>query len=152
MADRWAKADILRDTFELLASEIPTSDLTPQLPTRLPSKAIMTIREMLPRVRDLVVHRPTLRMIEEMISQDFPRSSNVEIDASPPAAVRISNGSALVGQQSGGALPHPATMAFQLPFSTPHLFGLDGMGDSMPDPGNFGSGSFPGMFEFESWS
>ncbi|KAF2123018.1 hypothetical protein BDV96DRAFT_639569 [Lophiotrema nucula] len=152
MADRWAKADCLRDVFELLAREIPPVDRPNRPPTRLSEKTIAAIYEKLPQVRELIVHRSILRMIEEMVSEDFPRSGGLAQIARPSSVSGILATSVTpLGNRSGNATPS-ASMAFQLPFSTQQPFSFEGTNVDLQDFSADGLPTFPGMFDFETWA
>lgn len=75
------------DIFELLATEIPlvesVSSYRERATKRISNEAAEEIRSKLPHVRSLVLNRETIRMIEEMISEDFPRDEDAAIDAYP---------------------------------------------------------------------
>ncbi|KAF5001091.1 hypothetical protein FGRMN_1285 [Fusarium graminum] len=58
IAERWPQSRCIRDTFDILAREIP---LFEHASTRLP-----------PALEPIVVHRDTLRMIREMATENFP--------------------------------------------------------------------------------
>ncbi|KAF2733970.1 hypothetical protein EJ04DRAFT_467568 [Polyplosphaeria fusca] len=151
MADRWAKADCLRDVFELLAREIPLVDRPSRPPTRLSDKTVVAIQEKLPQLRALIVHRSILRMLDEMINEDFPRSRGNQGITRPPsvAGMLAPIVTPLSANRSGTATPS-ANMAFQLPFST-QPFNFDGNGIDMQDLNLEGLPSFPGVFDFETW-
>ncbi|ORX95885.1 fungal-specific transcription factor domain-domain-containing protein [Clohesyomyces aquaticus] len=134
MADRWAKADCLRDAFELLAREIPLVDSPHRPPAdRMSTRTVAAIREKLPQVRSLVVHRSILRMIEQMITDDFPRVRGVQ-QARPPSVA--------------GMLA-PPNMAYQ-PF-VQQPFSAGGANGELQDLGSEGLLSFPGVFDFDAW-
>ncbi|CAO2651756.1 Nn.00g000390.m01.CDS01 [Neocucurbitaria sp. VM-36] len=133
MADRWPKADCLRDVFELLAREIPLVDRPNKPPIRLSEKTVTAIRAHLPQVRSLVVHRSVLRMIEEMISEDFPRSVDAAQFCRPPSVAGLL-----------APIVEPVVQHNQ-PFD---------YGNGSTDMGNLdvdGLLSFPGVFDFDSW-
>ncbi|KAI2480984.1 Fungal-trans multi-domain protein [Pyrenophora tritici-repentis] len=146
MADRWAKADCLRDVFELLVREIPLVDHPNKPPVRLTEKASSAIKLHLPQVRALVVHRPVLRMIEEMISEDFPRS--------------LTHGrsvAGVLGQADHGNPIHfdlqsqNANDNFQMPFASQRSFEYLGTTGELESLHVDGPLSFPGVFDLESW-
>ncbi|KAF1939419.1 hypothetical protein EJ02DRAFT_352371 [Clathrospora elynae] len=147
MADRWAKADCLRDVFELLAREIPLVDRPNKSPTRLSEKTVMAIQAHLPQVKALVLHLPVLRMIEEMICEDFPR---------PAQPCRPPSGAGMLGPTDVPA-PHPNTQTqqkstnFQMPFSIQRPFDYGTVSD-VQDLDVDGLLSFPGVFDLDSWT
>lgn len=84
ITERWESTNDLAAIFELLATEIPLAEtqsvLSPPSPyagereiKRIGDEAAEEIRSRLPRVKSLVLNRETIRMIEEIISEDFPR-------------------------------------------------------------------------------
>jgi hypothetical protein len=148
MADRWAKADCLRDVFERLAREIPLVDRPNRPPTRLSEKAVSSIYENLPQVRALIVHRSILRMIEEMISEDFPRSrGNAQMIRPPSVAGMLAPSVTPLTSQPSSATPS----AFQFPFSMQQPFTFDGAGIDAQDFSADDLPAFPGVFDFEAW-
>jgi hypothetical protein len=147
MADRWAKADCLRDVFELLAREIPLVDRPNKPPVRLSEKVISAIQAQLPQVRALVVHRPVLRMIEEMICEDFPRSTQ---PCRPPSVAGMLGPIDAPANHSNAQM-QLASANFQLPFSVQQPFDY-GNGNDMQDLDVEGLLSFPGVFDFDSWT
>lgn len=177
LADRWPKGECLRDVFELLAREVPLMDRPSRPPTRVSDSSADAIRKMLTKVRCLIVHRSIMRMIEEMISDDFPRLHNrpSPMAAAATAAAGPPSRPSQAGTPSGGLqfvnTPMGTTM-FGLPFTTP-LYGADGGSapgaDTAPGPGAeaqagqnaAGAGApltaeeliaFPGMFDLDGWT
>ncbi|KAK6063395.1 fungal specific transcription factor domain-containing protein [Seiridium cupressi] len=158
MADRWPRADCLRDVFELIAREIPLVDRPNRPPKRLSERSIVTIREKLPQVRALIVHRPILRMIEEMTSSDFPRPGPAEPLPRPPsvpgllAPIHRNREDILAAQANQPSTMTPPTMlSFELPFSTEPMYNFEGMGTEAENTGTEELLSFPGMFDYETW-
>jgi hypothetical protein len=156
MADKWSKADCLRDVFELLAREIPLVDRPNRPPTRFSERSPSAIREKLPEVRALVVHRSILRMIEEMISEDFPR-----LKENSPSSVRASSAAGMLAsstqRQEAHTLPTRAyentlhNSTFEMPFSTQQIYNFSSTGVEDHEVNADGLLSFPGMFEFDAW-
>lgn len=150
MADRWGKADCLRDVFELLAREIPLVDRPNKPPTRLSDKTVADIQAHLPQVRTLVVHRPVLRMIEEMISEDFPRSSSPVQFGRPSSVAGILCPSTEAATQPNTHMT-PSIANFQLPFSIQQSFDYGNANADIQNVDVDGLLSFPGVFDFDSW-
>ncbi|ETS80065.1 hypothetical protein PFICI_07594 [Pestalotiopsis fici W106-1] len=158
MADRWPRADCLRDVFELIAREIPLIDRPNRPPKRLSERSITTICEKLPQVRALIVHRPILRMIEEMISEDFPRQVPAEPLPRPPSVPGLlapidkspQDLRAAQASQTNNVPPH-TMLTFELPFSAEPVYNFDSMGAEADNPGTEELLSFPGMFDYEEW-
>ncbi|KAI0485350.1 fungal-specific transcription factor domain-containing protein [Xylariaceae sp. FL0804] len=89
LAERWDEVECARDVFEILAGEIPLSE-TWERPTRISSDGKAGIEKHWARLSELVVHRPTMRMIREMITDDFakpaPSSPSGDGASNAPAA------------------------------------------------------------------
>ncbi|KAI0129702.1 hypothetical protein BJ170DRAFT_284912 [Xylariales sp. AK1849] len=154
MADRWPTADCLCDVFELLAREVSLVDRPSRPPTKLSERSIEAIREKLPQVRALVVHRSILRMIEEMITDKFPRSTE-PLPRPPSVAGMLAplHGSGVTASNSHrSSTPTPPTLlTFELPFSAPQMYDIDGMGVDVESLSTEGLLSFPGMFDYDAW-
>lgn len=150
MADRWSKADCLRDVFELLAREIPLVDRPNKPPLRLPEKTVSSIRTHLPQIKSLVVHRPVLRMIEEIISENFPRSRSVNQSCQPPSIAGMlapDNGIA----NNSSTLMHSVSADFQLPFAVEPPFDYRDANPTIQGLDVDGLLSFPGAFDYDNW-
>lgn len=154
MTDRWPKADCLRDVFELLAREVPLIDRPSRPPTRVSEASAQAIREKLPNVRSLIVHRSIMRMIEEMITDDFPRLRGGQSSLS----TREQNGSSLPSrQQVRTASPATASVGlapFELPFTAQHMYGVSDATTGV-EGGPMSADellAFPGMFDLDSWT
>jgi hypothetical protein len=156
MTDRWPKADCLRDVFELLAREIPLVDRPSRPPTRISDAAAATIREKLPQIRALILNRPVMRMLEEMISEDFPRLHGKNPLRPPPPRPPSVAGTLAPPQRDrpvpspsrGLATASPATMAFEMPFSS-HLYPVEQESVEVPGLSTDELLAFPGMFDLE---
>ena len=162
MADKWPKADCLRDVFELLAREVPLIDRPSRPPTQFSERSVAAIREKLPEVRALVVHRSILRMIEEMISEEFPRRRNSFNDPSLGTTM-----AAVDTRRVTGALNNytprndpiqriptrtyqelSPTWTFEMPFSTQGMYEFAGVEQEF-DPDALLA--FPGIFDVDTW-
>lgn len=153
MADRWPKADCLRDVFELLAREVPLVDRPSRPPTRVSEASAEIIRGHLPQIRSLIVHRSTVRMIVEMTSDEFPRLRGNQPQqrfasrrATPSREKRLSS---IVNNQIPTGSPRPFT--FELPFAIEQMF--EGGNDRLD--GTFSADEllpFPGVFDIDGWS
>ncbi|KAF2804998.1 uncharacterized protein BDZ99DRAFT_544078 [Mytilinidion resinicola] len=152
MADRWPKADCLRDVFELLAREIPLVDRPSRPPVRISDKSATKLRQALPDVRRLIVHRIVMRMIEEMIEDDFPRPKSTPlqtVSSIPGPRESAMRESIMPTPQLSRPPPSPPPthMTFEMPFSAPQFYSIDGANAfdaEMP--------SFPGIFDYDSWT
>lgn len=152
MADRWPKADCLRDVFELLAREVPLVDRPSRPPTRISDSSAESIRAKLPHIRSLIVHRSIMRMIEEMITQDFPRlrrsqsPHHAEPRKSTPARERPSS----LATQRQPPNPPLGPTTFELPFTT-QMYGGEGGGVEATSLSADELLSFPGVFDLDGW-
>ncbi|KAL4955576.1 fungal-specific transcription factor domain-containing protein [Aspergillus filifer] len=84
IAERWEQAKDLLDVFELLATEIPLVEQSSSAAgqsgravTRIGEETVNEIREKLPAVSSIVLNRDVLGMIEQMITEDFPRDDTI---------------------------------------------------------------------------
>lgn len=163
MADRWPKADCLRDVFELLAREVPLVDRPSRPPSKMSDASAQAIREKLPFIRSLIVHRSIMRMIEEMITDEFPRlrgnqtpARNTSRRATPSLMSRDPSMSVILNRQhlpTGSlATANVGTAPFELPFTAQQVYVGDATG---VDGGTMSADellAFPGMFDLDSWT
>jgi hypothetical protein len=147
MADRWESADCLRDVFELLAREIPLVDRPHNPPTRLTSRTVAKVRAHLPQIRKLVVHRPVLRMIKEMISEDFPRAAQ---SCRPPSVAGMLGPADAPVMHINSEMQHESEI-FQMPFSIQQQFASTGA-SGIQNVDAYGLLSFPGVFDLDNWT
>jgi hypothetical protein len=149
MADRWQKADCLRDVFELLAREIPLVDRPNRPSTRLSEKTVTAVQAHLPQVRALVVHRPVLRMIDEMINEDFHR---------PAQPSHLPSAASMLAPTDQESEDHLSTQLqqinanFQMPFAMQQPFEYGIANSGLEDLDVDGLLSFPGVFDFEGFT
>ncbi|OQE12988.1 hypothetical protein PENFLA_c057G05755 [Penicillium flavigenum] len=80
LAERWVQAEPLRDVFDVLAKEVPLYGMTQgdPPPRRISAESASYIQSQMPLLTSIIMHRGVLRMIREMITEDFPRSLNEE--------------------------------------------------------------------------
>lgn len=80
LAERWVQAEPLRDVFDVLAKEVPLYGTTEEdpPPRRISAESAFYIQSQMPLLTSIIMHRGVLRMIREMITEDFPRSLNEE--------------------------------------------------------------------------
>ncbi|KAJ2968523.1 hypothetical protein NQ176_g9138 [Zarea fungicola] len=158
MADRWPKADCLRDVFELLAREVPLVDSQNRSPTRISKTSADSIKEKLPQVQALIMHRTIIRMIGEMINDDFPRLHGSQPLQPPPrvtsrrATPGIERQPSLQGEARStfDASALPDILSFELPFSAQQIYN----GEINVEASQLGAEellAFPGMFDVEGW-
>jgi hypothetical protein len=157
MADKWPIAECLRDVLELLAREVPLVDRPNRPPTRFSERSTSAVLKMLPKVRALVVHRSILRMIEEMISEDFPRTTELRASSARSSGADMLTSLSQQRQISDQDLPTqryqhlPSASTFEMPFST-QMYEFSGTGVEGHEINVDELLSFPGMFEFDGWS
>ncbi|KAI7761752.1 hypothetical protein LZL87_013661 [Fusarium oxysporum] len=76
VAERWPQARCIRDTFDILAREVPLFEhaLARTAPTgrRVRPEARDNLLSLIQQIEPIVVHRDTLRMIREIATDDFP--------------------------------------------------------------------------------
>ncbi|KAJ9137074.1 Transcriptional activator protein acu [Pleurostoma richardsiae] len=89
LAERWTEAECIRDTFETLAKEIPLGE-TWERPRRISDAGRTIIEDNRKAMSGIVIHRPTLRMIHEMATDEFVDPAEVNsgsgINRTPTAA------------------------------------------------------------------
>lgn len=157
MTDRWPRADCLRDVFELLAREIPLVDRPSRPPTRISEASATAIREKLPQVKRLVVHRPIMRMIEEIITEDFPRLRGND---QPPPQIISRRATPSIGRRDQQTLTtnrqllnaSPTPVTFELPFAAGQMYVGDETGVETAGMSTDELIAFPGIFDLDSWA
>lgn len=88
LSERWVQAEPLRDVFDILAKEIPIHE-TPGMdlsPRCISTQSITLIESQMQFMKDVVRNRGVLRMVQEMISEDFPVSPTERIQHQAPTA------------------------------------------------------------------
>ncbi|GKT58118.1 zn(II)2Cys6 transcription factor [Colletotrichum tofieldiae] len=78
LAERWPQSKCLRDAFDILAREIPLSESSSiefgvAGPRKMRNDSAAALRALMGQLEVIVVHRNTLRMINEMAQDEFPR-------------------------------------------------------------------------------
>lgn len=152
MADRWPNADCLRDVFEALASQIPLVDRPSLPPKQIAPSSAAAIKKDLAEVRALVVNRHVLRMIEEMVNEEFPRPGSANDPGQQRSPLQPLGEKTPV---SGGCESYLYTMpfsGFDLPFSTRN--GASNAGRDtvvVPDVNSDELLTFPGVFDVDQW-
>ncbi|CAG8384023.1 unnamed protein product [Penicillium salamii] len=85
LAERWVQAEPLRDVFDVLAKEVPLHGTTDHTPQRISAESVSYVQSQLPLLTSIIMHRGVLRMIREMITEDFPRILSEDYEhALPP--------------------------------------------------------------------
>ncbi|OQD87808.1 hypothetical protein PENANT_c005G02572 [Penicillium antarcticum] len=73
LAERWTQAEPLRDVFDTLAREIPVYGMVvDDAPRRISVEAASYIKSQMPLLTSIIMHRGVLRMIREIVTEDFP--------------------------------------------------------------------------------
>ncbi|CAK7232800.1 hypothetical protein SCUCBS95973_008379 [Sporothrix curviconia] len=93
LADRWIEAECVRDVFEVLAKEIPPGE-TWERPLRMQNDSRAAIEADWTALTNIVVDRPTLGMIREMIIDNFVDNAEVQ-NPLPNTGVRSAGGMAV---------------------------------------------------------
>ncbi|KAJ6173536.1 hypothetical protein N7485_006348, partial [Penicillium canescens] len=75
LAERWIQAEPLRDVFDTLAREVPVYGMIVDdpPPRRISAESASYIQSQMPLLVSIIMHRGVLRMIREIITEDFPR-------------------------------------------------------------------------------
>ena len=146
LAERWPVSKCLRDTFDILASEVPLVEAfavsSVSHRRRIRVESAQKLLNLLPQTKTLVVHRVTLRMIKEMATQDFCWIAEAN---QVPGQPHESNESNLVLENDASPLGTVVTGELFQPV-TPHFFPLD-MSELEHDPFDYTSLGFPDIFD-----
>lgn len=124
ITERWESTKDLSDIFELLATDIPLAEsdvvTRERATTCISYEAAEQIQSRLPHVKSLVLNQEIIRMIEEMVSEDFPRDEDVLAD------IYVGMGDKLDLSATGLPTPSQAFFANSLPlyqFPSPYMPG-----------------------------
>jgi hypothetical protein len=165
LAERWPQSQCLRDVFDIVAREIPLID-RPPIPRighldyargsysssqHMREESTKALESKMPEIELTVVHRDCLRMLDEMMHDDFPRTEGAERPEVPPnqstgyrGTPHISIEQANFGfpNDSGHCTPHQATAPHNLsPPMTEFLDpAMDFSSTLLGFPGEFESG------------
>ncbi|KAI1333758.1 fungal-specific transcription factor domain-containing protein [Xylariaceae sp. FL0016] len=145
LAERWPPSACLRDCFDLLAKEIPLSEIPTDPPKRMRHESAASLQTLLVQLETIVVHRDTLRMIKEMATEVFPRprgdSTKHETDHTEAERECTNH----VGENDASSLNTAMTGDIFQPL-TPHFFLPE---TAEPDGGSFDyvALGFPGIFD-----
>ncbi|KAJ5322079.1 uncharacterized protein N7506_011209 [Penicillium brevicompactum] len=86
LAERWVQAEPLRDVFDILAKEVPLNEtIADTSPRRISAESASYIQSQLPILTSIIMHRGVMRMIREMITEDFPESLNGGLEHALPS-------------------------------------------------------------------
>jgi len=94
IAERWESAKDLLDIFELLATEVPlvesaSSHVCGRATRHISDDAVDEIRSKLSHVKSMILNREIIRMIEEMITEDFPGDQDTAMESFSNIADKI---------------------------------------------------------------
>ncbi|KAF3030245.1 hypothetical protein E8E15_011551 [Penicillium rubens] len=118
LAERWVQAEPLRDVFDVLAKEVPLYGMTEEdpPPRRISAESASYIQSQMPLLTSIIMHRGVLRMIREMITEDFP-----SLNEESHHQLRASDDQTMLGSLGGHACSeecpffrepaHPESMA-----------------------------------------
>lgn len=151
LAERWPSSKCVRDSFDLLAREIPLfepSRTKTDSSRHMRSESSDALKQLLPQIEPLVVHRGTLRMVREMMSDEFPRPSVERTSNRDEFNTTDENSAAADAAGDIGSLCSGMTENFFQPF-TPQYMLLDNMTDTADqvDPSSLW---FPGDFDLNA--
>ena len=76
LAERWTEAECIRDSFEVLAKEVPVGE-TWDRPRTISEAGRASIQHNWKGMSEIVIHRLTLRMIHEIATHDFVDSAEL---------------------------------------------------------------------------
>ncbi|KAJ5690182.1 hypothetical protein N7462_004574 [Penicillium macrosclerotiorum] len=78
LSERWVQAEPLRDVFDVLAKEIPLYEVpnTVFSPRSITTESADLIKVKMGVLENIVKNRVVLRMLQEIIAEDFPSSPN----------------------------------------------------------------------------
>jgi hypothetical protein len=96
-----------------------------------------------------VVHRPVLRMIDEMIHEDFPRSIQ---PSQPPSVAGMLGPTQQESEDHFNSQLQQINASFQMPFAMQQPFEYGMAEPGLHDPDVEGLLSFPGVFDFDGWT
>jgi hypothetical protein len=152
IAERWPQSKCMRDTFDILAREIPLSEnlsvRTPPAVKRIRQESKDALLSLLKQLKPLIIHRDTLRMIEEIATEEFPCHKAVPKDPIEHQRIRLDDNLASTSQQhtyDSSIQQRDFIEEFFQPL-TPYGLHLDGIG---VDEENLGDTSieFPAYFD-----
>ncbi|KAH7324272.1 hypothetical protein B0I35DRAFT_475532 [Stachybotrys elegans] len=161
IAERWPESRCIRNTFDILAREIPlfehASARIPPATRRVRQESSDALLSLLKELEPIVIHRDTLRMIREIATEDFPSHSQAPAEpAAPPQIYLDSNVSTAPPppppQQQDYVSParHPGIVEDFFQPLTPSGLDMDGLGldqESLADI----SIEFPAYFDLSDY-
>ena len=146
LAERWPHSRCVRDSFDILAREIPLFE--PQgastLPRKMRQESAEALLTLVLQLETIIVHRNTLRMIKEMALEEFPRPRIDEQDG----LGQNSSTADLTTQNTDGLSPSWSTSMTGDQFQpvTPYFF-QPGMSGMDPDGFDYTAIGFPSEFD-----
>jgi hypothetical protein len=149
IAERWPQARCVRDTFDILAREVPLFEdgLARAAPAgrRVRPEARDNLLSLIQQIEPIVVHRDTLRMIREIATDDFPFHNQAP---QPPVIDRPINTSQEHGYASPSQQLEIAIDFFQP--MTPSALQMDAAGSGLQSIGDT-SIEFPAYFDLTDY-
>ncbi|KAF9769460.1 hypothetical protein IL306_013124 [Fusarium sp. DS 682] len=154
IAERWPQSKCIRDTFDILAREIPlfehASTRTAPAMRRVRPEAKDSLLLLLKQLEPIVVHRDTLRMIREIATEDFPSHAHV-----PPedAVVDQAIDAAVLSSQEHGYNSPSQHLEISVDFFqplTPSASQMDTVGTGFEGMG-YSSIEFPAYFDLTDY-
>jgi hypothetical protein len=148
LAEKWSESECLRDTFDIIAAEIPLHELEAAPPERIRPEASSELLNFLNPLRRLVIHRDTIRMIKEMATESFHRPRRPHFDDPPISDLGWGSSIAIDPAQSSAESDRAScTTANIFQPLTPQFFDVDACGNNQQlDLEQLG---FPEMFDFD---
>ncbi|KAK9770916.1 hypothetical protein SCAR479_12375 [Seiridium cardinale] len=146
LAERWPQSSCLRDTFDILAREIPTTDTIASshilAHRRIRQESASALLANLPQLELIIVHRDTIRMIKEIATGERPTLAGHK--TSPKNDVEVDG--IHQGQDNDASSLHTTMTGDIFQPMTPH-FWMPELNE--PDSANFDYASlgFPGIFD-----
>ncbi|KAH9906065.1 fungal-specific transcription factor domain-containing protein [Xylariomycetidae sp. FL2044] len=149
LAERWPQSSPLRDCFDILAKEIPLAEPS-ALPSHSPPRRIRQesaeiLLSLLAQLETVVVHRGTLRMIQEMATEEFPRpieKRGIQDGADREAETDNTNH----GAENDAASLNTAMTGDIFQPMTPHFF-LPEISNPDNEDFDYATVGFPGIFD-----
>lgn len=148
LAERWPQARCVRDSFDILAREIPLFEITPtaeaaSLPRKMRQESAEILLGLLGELETIIVHRNTLRMIKEMVVEDFPRPIPGPSGAIEVAIATVNETHVVDGESPSWRISVTGDIFQPV---TPHFFQQD-TSTFEPDEFDYMAIGFPGEFD-----
>jgi hypothetical protein len=147
LAERWPQSCSLRDTFDVLAREIPlyeTGSSTQTTPSKTRRHSAEAILVLLKQLEPIVVHRNTLSMIKEMALKEFLRPPIQGKEGIAQTEATADGAESFVDEDACSW--HTGMTADLFRPATPNFFQLDSLGHE-PGASSITTPGFPGEFD-----